>query len=66
MNHLTAVILEAMEQAAMSGLCREGQLEIAVQEARKVRPDLRDDELLELAKAVHGLSKSGVYQRALW
>jgi len=50
----------------MSGLCREGQLEIAVQEARKVRPDFSDDELLELAKAVHGLSKSGVYQRALW
>ncbi len=60
MDHLTAVILEAMEQAAMSGLCREGQLEIAVQEARKVRPDLSDDELLELAKAVHGLSNSGV------
>jgi hypothetical protein len=37
-----------------------------VQEARKVRPDFSADELLELAKAVHGLSKSGVYQRALW
>ncbi len=49
-----------MEQAAMSGLCREGQLEIAVQEARKVRPDLSDDELLELAKTVHGLSRSGI------
>ena len=60
MNHLTAVILEAMKQAAMSGLCREGQLEIAVQEARKVRPDLSDDELLELAKTVHGLSRSSI------
>ena len=60
MNHLTEVILEAMEQAAMSGLCREGQLEIAVQEARKVRPDLGDDELLEVAKTVHELSRSGV------
>ena len=60
MNHLTAVVLEAMEQAAMSGLCRDGQLEIAVQEARKVRPDLGDDELLELAKTVHGLSRSGI------
>ena len=60
MNHLTAVILEAMEQAAMSGLCRDGQLEIAVQEARKVRPDLSDDELLELAKTVHGLSRSSI------
>ncbi len=60
MKHLTAAIVEAMEQAAISGLCREGQLEIAVQEARKVRPDLSDDELLELAKAVHGLSRSGI------
>ncbi len=60
MDYLTAAILEAMEQAAMSGLCREGQLEIAVQEARKVRPGLSDDELLELAKAVNGLSGSGV------
>jgi len=60
MNHLTEVILEAMEQAAMSGLCREGQLEIAVQEARKVRPDLSDDELLELAKTVHEFSRNGI------
>ena len=60
MTDLAAAILEAMEQAAMSGLCREGQLEIAVQEARKVRPDLSDDELFELAKAVYGLSRSGV------
>ncbi len=65
MDYPTAAILEAVEQA-LSGLCREGQLAIAVQEARKVQPDLSDDELLELAKAVHGLSKSGVYQRALW
>ncbi len=60
MDHLTAAILEAMEQAAMSGLCREGQLEIAVQEARKVRPDLSDDELLELAKVVHRLSRDSI------
>jgi hypothetical protein len=60
MNRLTAVILEAMEQAAMSGLCRDGQLEIAVQEARKVRPDLSDDELLELAKAAHERPRDGV------
>ncbi len=60
MDYLTTAILEAMEQAAMSGLCREGQLEIAVQETRKVRPDLSDDELLELAKAVHGLSRDSI------
>jgi hypothetical protein len=60
MDDLTAIILEAMEQAAISGLCREGQLEIAVQEARKVRPDLSGNELLELAKAVHGLSRDSI------
>ena len=60
MNDLTAIILKAMERAAISGLCREGQLEIAVQEARKVRPDLGDEELLELAKRAHGLSRDGI------
>ncbi len=54
MDNLIAIIREAMKQAAISGLCREGQLEIAVQEARKVRPDLCDGELLRLAKAAHG------------
>ena len=56
MDELTAAILEAMEQAAISGLCREGQLEIAVQEACELRPDLGDDELFDLAKSVHGRS----------
>ena len=53
-DSLTAALREAMERAAISGLCREGQLELAVQEARKERPDLSDDELLELAKAEYG------------
>ena len=56
MDDLAAAILEAKEQTAISGLYREGQLEIAVQEARKLRPDLNDDEGLDLAKAVHGCS----------
>ena len=60
MDDLTAILLEAMEQAAISGLCREGQLEIAVQEARKIRPDLSGGELLELAKAAHELSGDGI------
>ena len=47
----------------MSGLCREGQLEIAVQEARKVRPDFGDDELLELAKAVHDFPAAATNSR---
>jgi hypothetical protein len=60
MDDLVAIILKAMEQAAISGLCREGQWEIAVQKARKVRPDLGDEELLELAKRAHGLSRDGI------
>ena len=49
----------------MSGLCREGQLEIGVQEARKRRPDVSDDALLELAKEIHKLSRVGVTKSAL-
>ena len=52
MDDLTSIILEALEQAVMSGLCREGQLELAVQEAKKMRPDCSDFELLALADAI--------------
>jgi len=41
-----------MEQAAISGLCREGQLEIAAQTARELRPDLSSTELLDLVSAI--------------
>ncbi len=34
----------------VSGLCRKRQLQIGVQEARKRRPELSDDALLELGK----------------
>ncbi len=54
MSELSAALLDAIERAAMAGLCRDGQLEIALQEARKLRPDLSDDELLALAKAAYG------------
>ncbi len=53
MDHLTTTMLQAMEQAGISGLCREGQLEIAVQEARKNRPDLDDEALYRLATAAY-------------
>jgi len=53
-NDLTETIRSAIEQAAMSGLCLEGQIEIAVQEVRKLRPNLSDDELIELAKVEAG------------
>jgi len=42
-----------MEQAAISGLCREGQLEIAAQTARELRPDLSSTELLALVSAIY-------------
>ena len=51
MDNLTATILAVMEQAAISALRREGQLEIGVQEARKRRPDFSDDALPEFDKA---------------
>lgn len=43
---------EAIEAAAISGLCRDGQIEIGVQEARKTRPDLCDEDLLALVMDV--------------
>jgi|GEM_PF-3560790 len=39
----------------LSGLWVEGQLEIGVQEPRKLQPDLSDDVLLRLAKNSTGL-----------
>lgn len=48
----TAKVIAAMEQAGISGLCREGQLEIAAQAARELRPDLSPAELLALVTAI--------------
>jgi len=56
MERLTEVILAVMEQAAISGLCRQGQLEIGVQQARKVLPDLSDEELVELVNELYDVS----------
>ncbi|WP_282609658.1 hypothetical protein [Pelagibius sp. Alg239-R121] len=41
-------ITQAIEQAAISGLCREGQLEIAAQEARRLRPGLDETAVNQL------------------
>lgn len=46
-------ILTAMLNAAISGLCREGQLEIGVQEARKLKPDRKSAELYKLVIDIH-------------
>jgi len=53
MDPNTTTILEAMEQAAMSGLCRDGQLEIGMQIARDLYPDMSEAELLAIAEAVY-------------
>ena len=42
-----------MEQAAISGLCREGQLEIAMQTARELKPDLSSAELLAMVTTIY-------------
>ena len=54
MDALSAAIRAAMEQAAISGLCRDGQLEMAAQAARQKAPDLTDAELHALLEAETG------------
>jgi hypothetical protein len=58
-DELTTRVIEAMEQAAMSGLCREGQLEIAAQTARELRPDLASAALLALVTEIYDRKRSG-------
>ena len=53
MNELTTRVVEAMQQAAISGLCREGQLEIGAQTARDLKPGLSDEELLALVAEIY-------------
>ena len=56
MDRLSTKILAVIEQAAISGLCREEQLEIAMQEAQLLRPDLSDEELSEWVIELQELS----------
>lgn len=51
---LALAIDEAVEQAAISGLCRDGQMEIAMQTARRLCPDLDDESLRELVEIETG------------
>ena len=53
MDELTATVLDAMKQAAISGLCREGQLEIGAQAARELKPELSGEDLLALVTEIH-------------
>ena len=43
-------IFEAMEAAGVSGLCRDGRLEVGLQEARKLLPQLDEDALRRLVE----------------
>ncbi|MCP5366636.1 MAG: hypothetical protein H6907_01610 [Hyphomicrobiales bacterium] len=56
-DDLDGLLATAMERAAMAGLCRDGQLEIAVQEGRAARPDLADDALWRRARAVYAANR---------
>ena len=39
--------------ASMSGLCRDGQLEIGVQAARVLYPEMSEPELLAIAESLY-------------
>ena len=54
MNDVSTTFQMAMEQTGMLGLCREGQLEIAVETVRREYPDFCIDEISELAEAETG------------
>lgn len=45
-------VLRAAEQAGVAGLCLEGRIEIGVQEARRHCPELDDEALLALVRAL--------------
>jgi hypothetical protein len=45
-------VLRAVEQAGVAGLCLEGRIEIGVQEARRHCPDLDDEALVVLVRAL--------------
>ena len=49
---MTQAVVAAMEQAAISGLCLEGQLEIGAQTVRELDPGIGAGEALALATAI--------------
>ena len=53
MDQREAQVIDAMEQAAMAGLCREGQVEIGAQTAQTLYPELDAAQRLALAEALH-------------
>jgi hypothetical protein len=47
-------ILDALEAAAMQGLCREGQIEAAVGVVRSLRPDLSPEQAAITVRSIAG------------
>jgi hypothetical protein len=47
-EEILRLVAEAMEAAGASGLCEEGRLEIGLQEARRLLPQLDEDALKRL------------------
>ncbi|MDH3353824.1 MAG: hypothetical protein OEL79_01265 [Chromatiales bacterium] len=60
MDEFTKFLLSTMEQAAISGLCHDGQVEIVVQNARKLRPNLDRNELFQLAEEIYQLLQDSI------
>ncbi len=58
-DELQTRVVAAIEQAAISGLCLEGQLEIAAQTVRALRPELGGADALALATAIHARCRPG-------
>ena len=52
-GRLETALAAAIERAAISGLCRDGQLEIAAQEVRRLQPDVTVEKSFELATRAH-------------
>jgi hypothetical protein len=52
-------IIDAMEQAAIAGLCREGQIEIGAQAARALYPELDGSQRFALAESLYDRLLSG-------
>lgn len=49
---MTHAVIAAMERAAISGLCLEGQLEIGAQTLREIDPGIGRREAFALASAI--------------
>ena len=55
MKEITKTIQMAMEQAAVLGLCHEGQLEIAVQTVHQAFPQFSVEAVAALVEAESGI-----------